>query len=152
MLDGPSVNYDNLEEWFNTVLYQTTLYDVQLFMRVDSQECIHYSDFTWPIWHLKSPAPWLFIQQADIKGNIKGPHYWPFVRGIHQSLVGSLHKGPVMRNAPPCDDVIMCLSATWEKSLLLVQWGAAGLILGLRPANERRCYKVTPSLIGWVQT
>ena len=26
------------------------------------------------------------------------------------------------------------------------------LILGLRPANERRRYKVTASLIGWVQT
>ena len=29
---------------------------------------------------------------------------------------------------------------------------SAGLILGLRPANERRRYKVTPSLIGWAQT
>ena len=28
----------------------------------------------------------------------------------------------------------------------------SGLILGLHPANERRCYKVTLSLIGWVQT
>ena len=27
----------------------------------------------------------------------------------------------------------------------------AGLILGLRPANERLCYFVTTSLIGWVQ-
>ena len=27
-----------------------------------------------------------------------------------------------------------------------------GLILGLRPASERRRYKVTPSLIGWAQT
>ena len=27
-----------------------------------------------------------------------------------------------------------------------------GLILGLRPANERRRYKVTPSRIGWAQT
>ena len=27
----------------------------------------------------------------------------------------------------------------------------AGLILGLRPAKERR-YKVTPCLIGWAQT
>ena len=27
-----------------------------------------------------------------------------------------------------------------------------GLILGLRPDNERRRYKVTPSLIGWAQT
>ena len=28
----------------------------------------------------------------------------------------------------------------------------SGLILGLRPTNERRRYKVTPSLIGWAQT
>ena len=28
----------------------------------------------------------------------------------------------------------------------------SGLILGLRPANERRRYKVTPAVIGWVQT
>ena len=27
-----------------------------------------------------------------------------------------------------------------------------GLILGLHPSNERRRYKVTPSLMGWVQT
>ena len=26
-----------------------------------------------------------------------------------------------------------------------------GMILGLRSANERRRYKVTPSLIGWAQ-
>ena len=29
--------------------------------------------------------------------------------------------------------------------------GYAGLILGLRPANTRHCYKETPSLIGWTQ-
>ena len=28
----------------------------------------------------------------------------------------------------------------------------SGLILGLRPANEKRRYKVTPSLIAWAQT
>ena len=28
----------------------------------------------------------------------------------------------------------------------------SGLILGLHPANERRRYYVTASLIGWVQT
>ena len=28
----------------------------------------------------------------------------------------------------------------------------SGLILSLRPVNERRRYKVTPSLIGWAQT
>ena len=31
-------------------------------------------------------------------------------------------------------------------------WCYAELILGLRPANERRRYKVTPSLIDWAQT
>ena len=29
---------------------------------------------------------------------------------------------------------------------------SSGLILGLHPANVRRRYKVTPSLIGWAQT
>ena len=35
--------------------------------------------------------------------------------------------------------------AMWQASL-------SELILGLPPANERRRYKVTPSLIGWAQT
>ena len=36
--------------------------------------------------------------------------------------------------------------------LLSTGQGISGLILGLRPANEWRRYKVTPSLIGWAQT
>ena len=31
-------------------------------------------------------------------------------------------------------------------------YSMAGLILGLHEANERCCYKVTPSLMGWAQT
>ena len=34
----------------------------------------------------------------------------------------------------------------------VAKWYDAGLILGLRPPNERRRYKVTPSRIGWAQT
>ena len=34
----------------------------------------------------------------------------------------------------------------------VAKWYDTGLILGLRPANERRHYKVTRSLIGSVQT
>ena len=38
----------------------------------------------------------------------------------------------------------------------LYQWWnkvqITGLILVLCPANDRHCYKVTPSLIGWAQT
>ena len=39
-------------------------------------------------------------------------------------------------------------------SIVAASWAimSAGMILGFRPANERRGYKVTPSLIGWVQT
>ena len=37
------------------------------------------------------------------------------------------------------------------KVLLVTAW-PSGLILGLRPANERRRYFVTTSLIGWAQT
>ena len=42
----------------------------------------------------------------------------------------------------------------WEKKVVMDgyrDW-PLWLILGLRPANERRRYKVTPSLIGWAQT
>ena len=65
-----------------------------------------------------------------------------FVRGIHRGLVNSPHRWPVRRKMFPFDEVIMFCTFP----------GNTGLILGLRPANERRRYKVTPSLIGWVQT
>ena len=35
---------------------------------------------------------------------------------------------------------------------LLIYYGYTGLILRLRPANERRRYFVTTSLIGWAHT
>ena len=59
---------------------------------------------------------------------------------------------------PKSSDEYMRLWTVW----LLSQWNreiwncaysrAEGLTLGLRPANERRRYKVTPSFIGWAQT
>ena len=37
--------------------------------------------------------------------------------------------------------------------IILIRLAAyPGLILGMHPANERRRYKVTPSLIGWAKT
>ena len=35
---------------------------------------------------------------------------------------------------------------------IFILYNFSGPILGLRPANERRRYKVTPSLIDWAQT
>ena len=50
------------------------------------------------------------ISPANNKGIIKALHHWPFVRGIHQSLVDSLHKGPVVQSLFQCHDSIMlCL-------------------------------------------
>ena len=40
----------------------------------------------------------------------------------------------------------------WKSSSSAITFSRTGLVLGLRPANERRRYKVTPSLIGWAQT
>ena len=40
----------------------------------------------------------------------------------------------------------------WVEVYCLVEMVPTGLILGLRPANGRRRYKVTPSLIGLAQT
>ena len=48
-----------------------------------------------------------------------------------------------------------CWPTSMTPSVARPQWKKqtkTGLILSLRPANERRRYKVTPSLIGWAQT
>ena len=70
-------------------------------------------------------------------------------------------------------DVWILFSNHWNRSLFFYMWNGrpvsglsfvndgilvcatqhmTGLILDLHPANERRRYKVTPSLIGWAQT
>ena len=47
----------------------------------------------------------LVYHQRNIKGPC--PHYWPFVMGIHQGLVDSPHKGPVMWKKFLCHVIIM---------------------------------------------
>ena len=45
------------------------------------------------------------------------------------------------------------LLVIWDTvQIKLSHYDDTGLIPGLRPANETRHYKVTPSLIGWAQT
>ena len=50
--------------------------------------------------------------------------------------------------------ILVSVSTNVQGALLAQQQyvGPPWLILGLRLANERRRYKVTPPLIGWVQT
>ena len=69
--------------------------------------------------HLKLLATWLIVQQQE---NITHPHCCPFVRGIHQWLVDSPHKGTVMWKALPCQNILMF--GTWpaSKYVFMVQW------------------------------
>ena len=48
----------------------------------------HYTDFTWVLWRLISPA-----NHDDVIKWKHFPRYWPFVLGIHRSPVNSPHKG-----------------------------------------------------------
>ena len=53
--------------------------------------------------------------------------------------------------------VLVTIDISWLRNQspvvsVVTQGIDSGMILGLHPANERRRYKVTPSLIGWTQT
>ena len=74
--------------------------------RRSSRSLIHFSDMTWASNHWQLNCLFNSSFQPTME-NIKAPHYWPFVRGIHQWLVDSPHKGPVMWKAFPYHDVIM---------------------------------------------
>ena len=61
-------------------------------------------------------------------------------------------------NATVADHLAMQGAKASTTSVMKMTFGrfwcgnTSGLNLGLRPANERRRYKITPSLIGWAQT
>ena len=76
-------------------------------------------------------------QKETSKLNITGL----LVKAIRRWPLDSPHKGPVMHKVFSFHEAFMYLT----KSGIFYQW------LNLHPANERRRYKVTPSLIGWAQ-
>ena len=79
-------------------------------------QSVHYSNITWTSWPLKSSTTQLFNQQliqANIKENIKAPHYTPFVREIYQSPVDFPKNGPVILEAFPCHDIIIMTTDTY---------------------------------------
>ena len=80
-------------------------------------------------------------------------HFWTFGKGAH-------HLGAMLGLLSWCPVESLLLIWRWgncrwnlqvPQSSDELQWLYTGLILGLGPANERRCYKVTPSLIGGAQ-
>ena len=59
---------------------------------------IHTKDLTKSVWHVKSQASQMFVEQICLPNlKIKYPHYCPFVKRSHRSHVKSHHKGPVIR-------------------------------------------------------
>ena len=83
---------------------------------------LHHSDVTYMSWCLRSLATWLFIQQLYYAIDKKALHYWPSFRGIHQSLVVSLHKGPLIWKLFLYYDIIMTSSSatTYQLGSLLL--------------------------------
>ena len=95
---------------------------------------------------LASPVTRLFVQansEEIVKLRITGPLCDRRPKDSH-------HKRPVMWRAFPRHDVTVLahLMCTLFCFALHRFSDITGLILGLRRANERRRYKVTPSLIG----
>ena len=88
-----------------------------------------YSNNTWASWHIKSRQLNYAFNSVPIlktKKTIKVLHCWPFVRGIHQLLVDSPHKGPVMEKACPYDDIMV--NASYETNACLqCDMGQSGL-------------------------
>ena len=69
-----------------------------------------YSDVAWAWWRLRSPASRLFTQQlvrTNIKGKIKTSALLTLCDGNPRWPVDSPLKGPVMRKAVPCHNLIM---------------------------------------------
>ena len=69
----------------------------------------NYCDVKWPSWSLELPVNRMFVQHfvwTDKKETSK-VHVTVPVRGIHQWLVDSPHKGTVTWNTFPFDDIIM---------------------------------------------
>ena len=57
-----------------------------------------------------NPSICSMVCSVEHQRNTEVPHYWPFVRGMHRSLVVSPHKGPVTQKESPCYDVTMMKS------------------------------------------
>ena len=98
---------------------------------------------TGPLWGESTGRWWNLIT----KGQLYGAWYF---------LVVSLNR--LLNKQSSC----WCFEMPWHSCDVTVMLTAEGLavccpwcpdlILGFRPANERRRYNVTPSLIGWAQT
>ena len=117
---------------------------------------LNYDDVTWAQLFLKSPATRLLFQHlswAKTLNKSNTPHYWPLCEGVSTGPQGVSNAERVAM--PRCyheEWPCTCHGVHLELLVRIVVLFTPGLILGLRPADKRRRYVVTTSLIGWAQT
>ena len=90
----------------------------------------HHSDVTWVLRCVGSQALlWFQFVHVNSKENIKAVHYWSFVREIHQWLMHSPHRGPMIEKGIPCHDmnVVDWRKLIWYRSLLLLTFTKIGV-------------------------
>ena len=76
-----------------------------------AETLLYYNDVTWTSYSLKSFVIRMVVKQL-MHTHIKETSIYVLLalcEGIHQWLVNSLHKGPVMWKKLPCDDIMMAL-------------------------------------------
>ena len=111
---------------------------------------------------LNSSASQLFAKKLIKAKKIGALYYWPFVQGIHWWPVGGFHaqrfsNGESLPTSWSHHDAwTMCLICMYCNcspcALDNMFMYTSGISLGMRSANERRCYILTTFLIGWVHT
>ena len=126
--------------------------------------------FLWVIWHYnvyerRTHPPMTVKQSILVCGQPAGQ--WPPWEPIYHLLKlqnpghGQNSRSTEQNGSPLLTCNFNHVNVTWDivprfellHGPVSIQCEAiTGLILGLHPANERRRYKVTPSLIGWAQT
>ena len=125
---------------YNTVQYYM-ITNIEQFRQIQEnchtplQRLLH----KWLSRHLNHTASQLVQQSAH--ADIKAPHHWCFVKGIHQWPVASPHKGPVMQKGFKCHDVLMFETTKYNPYLTLV-----GEIQGVyfrHSVENLPCYKGT---------
>ena len=76
------------------------------------------------------------------------------IRQSYEQLISTMRSPTLVSWYPYIDAQVIYVKLCKRFALcgVLLSFGTTGIILCMRPANERRCYIVTSSLIGWAHT
>ena len=132
--------------WYNhaalTNLFQNAArYNMaQYYMIMNIARYRQIQEYKWLPRHLNYTASQVFVQQSA-QADIKAPHHWCFVKGIHRWLVDTPHKGPVMRKRFKCHDVFIFEPTIYNTYLTLT--GEIRDVYFRHSVENWQCYKGT---------